>query len=80
MAECCSQWGVEGERCFSPSLPGAFCPARASVSLRVHVLALRSGFHLLSAGYTKQKEDGWMQGLMVFLCLPRGFTEQTILN
>lgn len=80
MAESCSQRGVEDEKYFSPSVPGTFCPARASVSLKVYILALRSGLHLLSAGYTKQKEDGWMQGLMVFLCLPRGFTEQTILN
>lgn len=55
-------------------------PLCCTTQLQVHVLELRSGLHLLSAGYTKQKEDSWMQGLMLFLCFPRGLTEQTILN
>lgn len=31
MAESCSQWGVQDEKCFSPSLQGTFCLALASV-------------------------------------------------
>lgn len=62
MAESCSQWGVEDEKCSSPSLHGTFCLARASVLLNTAAGA-RPGAQIRASSavsWLHQAKGGWL--------------------
>lgn len=70
MVESYSQWDVEGEKCFSPSLHGTFCLARACVAQHS---CRCTGAHIRASSavsWLQQAKGGWLHARVDGIPLP----------